>query len=62
MAWLNLGEILDIHAKKHPMKLAVKDWCDKARAYSELNIRTNKLANGLLNMGLRKGLGQLTST
>ena len=55
MAWLNLGEILDIHAKKHPMKLAVKDWYDKARTYSELNARTNKLANGLLNMGLRKG-------
>lgn len=55
MAWLNLGEILDIHAKKHPMKLAVKDWCDKVWTYSELNIRTNKLANGLLNMGLHKG-------
>ena len=55
MAWLNLGEILDVHAEKHPTKLAVKDWHDKAWTYSELNIRTNKLANGLLNMGLRKG-------
>jgi len=55
MAWLNLGEILGVHAKKHPTKLAVKDWCDRAWTYSELNIRTNKLANGLLNMGLRKG-------
>ena len=55
MAWLNLGEILDVHAKKHPTKLAVKDCCDKTWTYSELNIRTNKLANGLLNLGLRKG-------
>ena len=55
MVWLNLGEILDVHAKKYPAKLAVKDWCGKARTFSELNTRTNKLANGLLNMGLRKG-------
>ena len=55
MAWLNLGEVLDVHAKKCPTKLAVKDWCGKAWTYSELNARTNKLANGLLNMGLRKG-------
>jgi acyl-CoA synthetase (AMP-forming)/AMP-acid ligase II len=55
MAWLNLGEILDVHAKKCPTKLAVKDWCGKAWTYSELNARTNKFANGLLDMGLRKG-------
>ena len=55
MAWLNLGEVLDVHAKKCPTKLAVKDWCGKAWTYSELNARTNKLANGLLNMGLCKG-------
>ncbi len=55
MAWLNLGEVLDVHAKKHPTKLAVKDWYGKARTYSELNDRTNRLANGLLGMGLRKG-------
>ena len=55
MAWLDLGEVLDVHAKKCPTKLAVKDWCGKAWTYSELNARTNKLANGLLDMGLRKG-------
>ena len=55
MAWLNLGEILDVHARKYPTKLAVKNWCGKSRTYSELNIRTNKLANGLLDIGLRKG-------
>jgi len=55
VAWLNLGEILHIHARKHPKKLAVKDWHGKAWTYSELDTRTNKLANGLLNIGLRKG-------
>jgi len=55
MAWLNLGEMVTTHAKKNPMKLAVKDWHGKAWTYSELNTRTNKLANGLMNMGLRKG-------
>ena len=55
MVWLNLGEALNVHAKKCPKKLAVKDWCGKAWTYSELNTRTNKLANGLLNMGLHKG-------
>jgi len=55
MAWLNLGEILDVHAKKYPTKLAVKDWRDKTWTYAELNARANKLANALLSMGLRKG-------
>ncbi|MDH5482263.1 MAG: AMP-binding protein [Candidatus Bathyarchaeota archaeon] len=55
MAWLNLGEILSTHARKYPTKLAVKDWRGRSHTYSELDIRTNKLANGLLNMGLRKG-------
>ncbi len=55
MAWLNLGEILSVHAKKYPEKLAVKDWCETTRTYSELNNRVNKLANGLLGLGLCKG-------
>jgi acyl-CoA synthetase (AMP-forming)/AMP-acid ligase II len=52
---LNLGEVLDVHARKNPMKLAIKDWDNKAWTYSELNTRTNKLANSLLDMGLHKG-------
>ncbi|MGD8546189.1 MAG: AMP-binding protein [Candidatus Bathyarchaeota archaeon] len=55
MAWLSLGEILDVHARKYPSKLAVKDWYNKTRTYLELNERTNRLANGLLDMGLQKG-------
>lgn len=53
--WLNLGEILRVHAKNYPEKVAIKDWRGEARTYVELEARTNKLANGLLSMGLRKG-------
>ena len=55
MVWLNLGEILRVHAKNYPKKIAVKDWHGKTRTYPELDSRTNSLANGLLSMGLRKG-------
>ena len=55
MTHLNLGRILRVHAKNYPQKTAVKDWKGEARTYSELDIRTNKLANALLNIGLRKG-------
>jgi len=55
MAWLNLGEILEVNAKKYPDKLAVKDWRGKTLTYPKLESRTNRLANGLLRMGLRKG-------
>jgi len=55
MVSLNLGQILEVHAKNHPKKLAVKDWHGKVLTYPELESRTNRLANALLNMGLRKG-------
>jgi len=55
MRWLTLGEAIKIHAKNQPNKLAVKDWRKKEETYSELNLRTNKLANALLNVGLQKG-------
>jgi len=55
MAWLNLGQILRVHAKNHPNKVALKDWHGKVRTYPELESRTNRLAIGLLDMGLQKG-------
>ncbi len=55
MAWLNLGQVLHVHAKNYPSKIALKDWRGKALTYAELESRTNRLANGLLKMGLRKG-------
>ena len=55
MVWLNLGQILKVHAKNYPEKIAVKDWHGATRTYPELESRTNRLANSLLSMGLRKG-------
>ncbi|MEM2975628.1 MAG: AMP-binding protein [Candidatus Bathyarchaeia archaeon] len=55
MVWLNLGEILEVHASNNPQKLALKDWRNRKLTYSELNSRTEKLANALLGMGLQKG-------
>lgn len=54
MNWLHLGEILRINAFKYPNRLAVKD-IDHALTNKEFDERTNKLANGLLKRGLRKG-------
>jgi len=55
MVLLNIGEILRVHARKHPRKMAVKDWRGKTLTYPELDSRTNRLANALLSMNLRKG-------
>jgi len=55
MVSLNMGQILEVHAKNYPGKLAVKDWHGKTLTYPELESRTNRLANALLNMELRKG-------
>ena len=55
MVWLNLSEILRIHAKNYPGKVALKDWYGKSRTYADLDSRTNRLANSLLRIGLQKG-------
>ena len=55
MVWLNISEVLEVHTKKYPRKMAVKDWREKTLTYPELDSRTNSLANGLLNIGLSKG-------
>ena len=53
-AWLNLGEILRVNARKYGDKLAVKD-SKRQMSFLEYNVRANRLANGLLGMGLKKG-------
>ncbi len=55
MTWLNMGQILDVHARKFPDKTALKDWRGKSWTYQALELRTNRLANVLLDVGLRKG-------
>ncbi|UCE74555.1 MAG: AMP-binding protein [Methanomassiliicoccales archaeon] len=53
-AWLNLGEILKVNASKYKNKLAVKD-SKRQLTFSQYNSRANRLANGLMGMGLQKG-------
>ncbi|MBU1940433.1 MAG: AMP-binding protein [Candidatus Thermoplasmatota archaeon] len=52
--WLNLGQMIKMNAKKFPNVFAVKDK-DRSITYPELNQRVNKLAHGLLSLGLKKG-------
>ncbi|MFX0140954.1 MAG: AMP-binding protein [Candidatus Hodarchaeota archaeon] len=54
MTWLNIGEITNVNAKKYPNKLALKD-ARRQLTFKELNERTNKLANGILKSGVKKG-------
>jgi acyl-CoA synthetase (AMP-forming)/AMP-acid ligase II len=51
---VNLGNSLLINSKKYPRKTAViSDGVE--RTYKELNSRVNRLANGLMGKGLKKG-------
>ena len=52
--WLNLGQNLRMNAKKFPTRTALKD-ARRELTYPELNRRANRLAHGLLNLGLQKG-------
>jgi acyl-CoA synthetase (AMP-forming)/AMP-acid ligase II len=52
--WMNLGQNLKMNARKFPNTVALKDK-DRSFTYPELNQRVNRLANGLLSLGLNKG-------
>jgi len=52
--WMNLGQNLKINARKFPNTVALKD-DSRSFTYPELNQRVNRLANGLLSLGLNKG-------
>ena len=53
-AWLNIGEVLRVNARKFPDKRALKD-ARRELTFSQYNERSCKLANGLLKLGLKKG-------
>ena len=52
--WLNLGQMVNINAKKFPNTVALKDK-DRSYTYPLLNKRVNKLSHSLLSLGLKKG-------
>ncbi len=51
---MNIGTLITRHARYRPHHLAVV-FEDKRLTYKEFNQRVNRLANGLLNMGLTRG-------
>jgi acyl-CoA synthetase (AMP-forming)/AMP-acid ligase II len=53
-AWLNIGEVLRVNARKFPDKRALKD-ARRELTFSQYNERACRLANGLLRLGLNKG-------
>jgi len=54
LTWLNMGEMIRVNAAKYRNKLALKD-VRRQLTFKELDTRTNKLANGLMERGLGKG-------
>ena len=50
----NIGKCLRISAKRSPDKIALK-YEDKYLTYRELDVRASKVANVLINLGLKKG-------
>jgi acyl-CoA synthetase (AMP-forming)/AMP-acid ligase II len=53
-AWLNIGDILRVNARKFPDRMALKD-SRRQLTFKEYNARTCQLAFGLLKLGLKKG-------
>ncbi len=52
--WLNLGEMIAVNAEKYPDTVCLKD-INRSYTYPEMDRRINKLANAMLDLGLRKG-------
>ena len=52
--WMNLGQNLKVNAKKFPTTVALQD-SQRSYTYPQTNERVNRLANGLLSLGLSKG-------
>ena len=53
---MNFGQIVRRSAKRFADKVAVIDVAqNKELTFSQLNVRINRLANSLLDMGIRKG-------
>jgi acyl-CoA synthetase (AMP-forming)/AMP-acid ligase II len=49
-----IGQYLSLNARRHPDKWALT-FEDRTYSYSEFNRQVNKLANGLIDLGIKKG-------
>lgn len=52
--WLNLGEMLRVNAGKFHGKMCLKE-AERSFTFDEVNSRVNRLAQGFLDLGLKKG-------
>ncbi|MFH2009020.1 MAG: AMP-binding protein [bacterium] len=52
--WLNLGEMLKLNARKYPDTICLMDAL-RSYTFPQTNARVNRLASGLLGLGLQKG-------
>ena len=52
--FLDIGKILPVNALKYPDRMAFKD-IRRQLTFAELDLRVNRLANAMADMGLRKG-------
>ncbi len=52
--WLNLGEMLKLNARKYPDVVCLMD-AERSFTFPETNQRVNRLAHGLMGLGLSKG-------
>lgn len=51
---MNIGYLLTLNANRYPNKIALT-YKDSSISYRELNYRVNRLANSLMEVGIRKG-------
>lgn len=52
--WLNLGEMIEVNAVKYPLTICMMD-ASRSYTYPEVDVRINKLANAMMELGLKKG-------
>jgi len=52
--WMNLGQTFRVNAKKYANKVVLKEK-NRSFTYAQTNERVNRLAHGLLSLGLGKG-------
>ncbi len=52
--WMNLGQQFKVNARKYPHTVALKD-AARSYTYAQANRRVNRLAHGLMALGLQKG-------
>lgn len=51
----SVGDLVELGARRHPHRLALRDRGERTCSYNELNERSNRMANAFLGLGLAPG-------